>query len=245
MSLPFDNRLGQIAALLFSAVLAHRAGATDSFALVPFEGLHLQPSVYIQAGTASSPAGYFLKVADVTVPQPVDKNPGPPPALYTKEQAKKGLLGYLQNCASCHGPALDGLFPLWVEKDLVGRAPPAEAISANTEAPRHDVFARAEDESFLGSLYYRAWTSRESMRVSKRARSGLSNGQRDSPDSGPSGGNPCSQTARAIGRHARHEDRSRALPFVEPPEHVQSHCGLGGRYRSGGKCNQLFLFASF
>ncbi len=102
------QRYGQIAALLFSAVLAHRTGATDAFALVPFEGLHLQPAVYSQTGTASSPAGYFLKVADVTAPQPVDKNLGPPPALYTKEQAKKGVLGYLQNCASCHGPALDG-----------------------------------------------------------------------------------------------------------------------------------------
>ena len=102
------QRCGQIAALLFSAVLAHRTGATDAFALVPFEGLHLQPAVYSQTGTASSPAEYFLKVADVTAPQPVDKNLGPPPALYTKEQAKKGVLGYLQNCASCHGPALDG-----------------------------------------------------------------------------------------------------------------------------------------
>jgi polar amino acid transport system substrate-binding protein len=102
------QRHRQLVALLFCAVLAHRTGATHAVALVPFEGLHLQPAVYIQTGTAASPAGYILKVADVTAPQPVDKKLGPPPALYTKEQAQKGLLGYLQNCASCHGPALDG-----------------------------------------------------------------------------------------------------------------------------------------
>ncbi len=31
-----------------------------------------------------------------------------PPALYTEEQATKGATAYYQNCAMCHGPALDG-----------------------------------------------------------------------------------------------------------------------------------------
>jgi hypothetical protein len=110
MSSPFNNRqrYGQIVALLFGAVLAHRAGASDAARSSAWvANLHLQPAIYIQTAT-SSPEGNLLKVADVITPQPVDKNLGPPPALYTKEQAKKGLLGYLQNCASCHGPALDG-----------------------------------------------------------------------------------------------------------------------------------------
>ena len=127
MSSPFSNcqRYGQIVALLFSAVLAHSAGACGRLdrLIKPFQqaattdaarssawvaNLHLQPAIYIQTGSTSSPDRNFLKVADVTTPQALDKNPGPAPALYTKEQAKKGLLGYLQNCASCHGPALDG-----------------------------------------------------------------------------------------------------------------------------------------
>jgi mono/diheme cytochrome c family protein len=115
MSSLFNNRQrhGQIVALLFGAVLAHRAGASVSFTTdvarssAWMTNLHLQPAIYIQTAT-SSPEGNLLKVADVTTPQPVDKNIGAPPALYTKEQAKKGLLGYIQNCASCHGPALDG-----------------------------------------------------------------------------------------------------------------------------------------
>jgi hypothetical protein len=116
MSSLFSNRQrhGQIVALLFIAVLAHRAGASVSFTTdvarssAWVANLHLQPAIYIQTGSTSSPEGNLLKVADVTTPQPVDKNLGAPPALYTKEQAKKGLLGYIQNCASCHGPALDG-----------------------------------------------------------------------------------------------------------------------------------------
>jgi ABC-type amino acid transport substrate-binding protein/mono/diheme cytochrome c family protein len=31
-----------------------------------------------------------------------------PPALYTEDQAAKGAIAYYQNCAMCHGPALDG-----------------------------------------------------------------------------------------------------------------------------------------
>ncbi len=158
MSLPFNNRHAQLVALLFSAVLAHRAGVSVSLnvcvvqakptiamdarvarAVAETKGYvpprikataayastgsattdaarssawvanpHLRPAIYVQTGSTSSPEGNLLKVADVTTPQPVDKNLGPPPPLYTKEQAKKGLLGYLQNCASCHGPALDG-----------------------------------------------------------------------------------------------------------------------------------------
>jgi len=93
-----------------TAAYASTGPATADAARSPawVANLRLQPAVYIQTGSTSSPEGNLLKVADVTTPQPVDKNLGPPPALYTKEQAKKGLLGYLQNCASCHGPALDG-----------------------------------------------------------------------------------------------------------------------------------------
>jgi mono/diheme cytochrome c family protein len=74
---------------------------------------------YAQAAIAWSDApGRAMRVSDTTsgtgtaksegaTPKAKAKHKGPP-ALYTEDQASKGAIAYYQNCAMCHGPALDG-----------------------------------------------------------------------------------------------------------------------------------------
>jgi len=51
-------------------------------------------------------AGRLIKVADTK--GSTKSTRGKAPALYTEDQATRGALAYYQNCAMCHGPALDG-----------------------------------------------------------------------------------------------------------------------------------------
>ena len=91
------------------------------------------PAAHFQSAVAwTGDAGRMVRVGDVTmasnaatvsstatssdVATPPAKSSGKPaarsggkvPALFTEDQATKGALAYYQNCAMCHGPALDG-----------------------------------------------------------------------------------------------------------------------------------------
>jgi len=65
-----------------------------------------EPAGFREAIAWSSDSGALIRVADTGPTKP--KQSRKPAALYTSEQAAKGALAYYQNCAMCHGPALDG-----------------------------------------------------------------------------------------------------------------------------------------
>jgi mono/diheme cytochrome c family protein len=68
-------------------------------------------AAHLQSAVAwTTDPGRLIPVADMEG-EPKAKPKGKrikPPALYTVEQATTGALAYYQNCAMCHGPALDG-----------------------------------------------------------------------------------------------------------------------------------------
>jgi mono/diheme cytochrome c family protein len=67
------------------------------------------PAAHLQYAVAwNANAGRLIKVVD-TEGSTTSKR-GKAPALYTEDQATRGALDYYQNCAMCHGPALDGQF---------------------------------------------------------------------------------------------------------------------------------------
>jgi len=99
------QRDGRLALLIKPFQPAAAAEAVRSSSRVT--GLHLRPAVYLKAAVASDAAVQLIMVADATQ-EPVKKTRHGPPALYTKDQAEKGAVAYYQNCAMCHGPALDG-----------------------------------------------------------------------------------------------------------------------------------------
>ena len=65
------------------------------------------PAARLQYAVAwNANAGRLIKVADTK--GSTNSKLGRAPALYTEDQATRGALSYYQNCAMCHGPALDG-----------------------------------------------------------------------------------------------------------------------------------------
>jgi mono/diheme cytochrome c family protein len=65
------------------------------------------PAVHLQDAVAwNANLGQLIQVADTGAP-PKAKHRAVP-ALYTEDQATKGSLAYLQNCAMCHGPNMEG-----------------------------------------------------------------------------------------------------------------------------------------
>ncbi len=65
------------------------------------------PAARLQYALATDAnAGRLIKVADAKASG--NGKRGRAPALYTEDQATRGALAYYQNCAMCHGPALDG-----------------------------------------------------------------------------------------------------------------------------------------
>jgi mono/diheme cytochrome c family protein len=71
------------------------------------------PPAHLQAAVAwSANAGQAIRVADTGQTPDPGRAPKPKhrtaPALYTEDQATKGSLAYLQNCAMCHGPNMEG-----------------------------------------------------------------------------------------------------------------------------------------
>jgi polar amino acid transport system substrate-binding protein len=67
------------------------------------------PAAHPQYAVAwNANAGGLIKVADAK--GSTNSKRGRAPALYTEDQATRGALDYYQNCAMCHGPALDGQF---------------------------------------------------------------------------------------------------------------------------------------
>jgi polar amino acid transport system substrate-binding protein len=67
------------------------------------------PAARLQSAVAwDVDAGRLITVADKK--EKIGRPRGKAPALYTADQATKGLIAYGQNCAMCHGPLLDGQF---------------------------------------------------------------------------------------------------------------------------------------
>jgi mono/diheme cytochrome c family protein/ABC-type amino acid transport substrate-binding protein len=97
---------GQLAALTKPYPHPAAPGAEHTSAMRP-------PAVHLQDAVAwNADAGQLLRVAD-TGPTPnagpaAKSRHRPAPALYTEDQAAKGSLAYLQNCAMCHGPNMEG-----------------------------------------------------------------------------------------------------------------------------------------
>jgi polar amino acid transport system substrate-binding protein len=69
----------------------------------------VSPVLRLQYAVANNAnAGRLIRVAN-TSGSSNSKRSGAP-ALYTEDQAARGAITYYQNCAMCHGPALDGQF---------------------------------------------------------------------------------------------------------------------------------------
>jgi polar amino acid transport system substrate-binding protein len=67
------------------------------------------PVARLQSAVAwDADAGRLITVADKK--EKTKRTHSKVPALYTADQATKGLIAYGQNCAMCHGPLLDGQF---------------------------------------------------------------------------------------------------------------------------------------
>jgi mono/diheme cytochrome c family protein len=58
--------------------------------------------------SGATPPGAATAAAGAPASKAAARSHGKVPALYTEDQATKGELAYYQNCAMCHGPALDG-----------------------------------------------------------------------------------------------------------------------------------------
>jgi mono/diheme cytochrome c family protein len=103
---------GQLAGLTKPYQHPAASGAEPTSAAWP-PAAHLQDAVAWNADP-----GQLIRVADAsptpnagpaprTTPTPKSKH-RVAPALYTEDQATKGSLAYLQNCAMCHGPNMEG-----------------------------------------------------------------------------------------------------------------------------------------
>ena len=90
---------GQLARLIkpYSPAAAASAARTSA----PWPAARLQQAVAWNANP-----GRLIQVADTS--GTAKRKHREVPALYTADQATKGALAYYQNCAMCHGPALDG-----------------------------------------------------------------------------------------------------------------------------------------
>jgi mono/diheme cytochrome c family protein len=65
------------------------------------------PAAHLQNAVAwNANPGRLIKVADTEGSAKSKRRKAP--VLYTEDQATRGALAYYQNCAMCHGPALDG-----------------------------------------------------------------------------------------------------------------------------------------
>jgi polar amino acid transport system substrate-binding protein len=94
---------GQLEPMIKPYEHATMAGAGAAPTSVWWPAARLQPAVAWDVD-----AGRLITVADKK--EKIGRTRGKAPALYTADQATKGLIAYGQNCAMCHGPLLDGQF---------------------------------------------------------------------------------------------------------------------------------------